>query len=167
MGGAHRSTTASRAASARKSAAWLLQLAALVTVLLALVGLACLVGYLIVANPAAPGWLLPVGIVLLSAAWIWVLGDIAWFLRRERRRSAAFWVRIVGRVLPLVAGTILMPMSRWAGERGLERGRPHDHGHGPAAGQAKARSGTSAMRPRQRCPAAARFCRIAQPVSVA
>jgi protein-S-isoprenylcysteine O-methyltransferase Ste14 len=95
MSGAHRSTTASRAASARKSAAWLLQLAALATVLLAVLGLACLVGYLIVANPAVPGWLLPLGIVLLSAAWIWVLGDIAWSLRRERRRSPAFWLRIV------------------------------------------------------------------------
>jgi hypothetical protein len=123
MSGAHRSTTASRAASARKSAVWLLQLAALATVLLPVLGLACLVGYLIVANPAVPGWLLPVGIVLLSAAWIWVLGDIAWSLRREPRRWPAFWVRMVGRVLPLVAGAILML---------TDAGQPHGWTHGPA-----------------------------------
>jgi hypothetical protein len=121
MSGSHRATGAGRAASARKSAVELIQLAAVLMVLLFLLALAGVVVYLVVANPAVPDWLLPVVIALLSALWIWVLGDIARSFLRKRPRSPAFWAPVIGRVLQLSGSTIVMLIAA---------GQPYGWTHG-------------------------------------
>jgi hypothetical protein len=110
MGGAHRSTTQSGMVSARKSAVWLSALAAVATVILALLALLAFVIYLAITYQAShptPAWVAPVAIAVLSALWIFVLGDLGRSLLHKQARSPARRRRMIrGVLLPL--GTTLM-----------------------------------------------------------
>jgi len=109
MSGAHRSTTQSPIASARKSAVWLLTLLAAVTALLAFLALIAFVAYLAFTyEPASPAWLLPVAIALLGAVWLWVLGDLAWSLLRKQPRSPAQRARLMYSALLPLGSTIML-----------------------------------------------------------
>ena len=110
MNGAHRSTTQRPAASALKSAARLLTGAALVTVLLSLLGLLAFGIYLAIAHPADLG---PLTIAVLSASWIATFGHLTWVLLRERPRSPAELVRVIseGCLLLGVTSTLLIDIG--------------------------------------------------------
>ena len=83
MSGAHRSTTQSPAASVRKSAVWLLQLAGAAAGILAQLALVAFVGYILITQPSK-AWPLPISVAVGIMACIGVLGDI--ILRRMQRR---------------------------------------------------------------------------------
>jgi uncharacterized integral membrane protein len=106
VSGVHRSTTESRVTSARKSAAWLIQLAAVTTVLLTLPALVAFVSYLVIAQPAW-AWLFPLAIALLSAVWIGIIGGTAWWLLRKRLRPPADRALLIRGVLGLLGCTIM------------------------------------------------------------
>ncbi len=110
MSGAHRSTTQSSIASARKSAVWLAVLLAVATVILALLALLAFVVYFAITYeppPSPPAWILPVAIAVLSALWVFVLGDLVGSLLRKRARSPVERTRLIRSVgLPL--GSTLM-----------------------------------------------------------
>lgn len=111
MSGAHRSTTQSPIASARKSAVWLMALLAAVTVLLALLALLAFVAYFAITyEPAhtAPAWLFPFAIALQIAVWMCVLGDIAWSVLRKQPPSPAQRTRLMRSVLLPLGGTIML-----------------------------------------------------------
>jgi membrane protein implicated in regulation of membrane protease activity len=107
----------------RKSAAWLVTLLALCTVLLAFLALLALAAYLAITYVPAhstPGWLLPVAIALQGALWLIVLCEIAWGFRRRRTRSPAERTRLIHSVLPPLGVTIAL-----ADAFGQRYGRSH------------------------------------------
>jgi hypothetical protein len=83
MNGAHRSTAQRPAASALRSAAWLVTGAALITALLALLGLLALVVYVPIAHPTD---LRLLTIAALSAASVVIFGHLMRVLFRKRAR---------------------------------------------------------------------------------
>jgi uncharacterized integral membrane protein len=86
MSGAHRSTTQSAVASARKSAAWMLKLGAAVAAMLVLVAAGAFVIYFVITQPPKK-WPLPVGISCAIVVGLYFAGDVT--LRRMKRRQAA------------------------------------------------------------------------------
>jgi hypothetical protein len=99
MGGAHRSTTQRRAASALKSAAWLLAVA---TVLIIFPGLLVLGIYLAVAHPADAR---PLAIAVQGAGWAAVFGHLTWVVFRERAHLPAQLVHLIGEGFLLLCAT--------------------------------------------------------------
>lgn len=88
MSGAHRSTTQKTAASVRKSAVWLLQLAGAVAAILVQLALLAFIGYILITQPSR-AWPLPLAIALGITVCLGALGQIVWHrMERTTTRSS-------------------------------------------------------------------------------
>jgi len=117
MIGAHRSTTQNPVTAGLRSAAWLMALASLITVPLALLALLALGIYVAIARQAD---LLPFVIALQSVACMLVFGNLAWRVLRKPRPSPEGLVHLMAQ-----AGVLLCLVTGLLADIGRQRGWMH------------------------------------------